>query len=246
MRLQDKVAVVTGAARGIGKEIALALAQEGADVAVTDIDEELATATAAEIGALGVRSLAVRADASKREDARAVAEKVVAELGRIDILVNNAGITRDSIFIRMKESDWDLVLSINLNGVLNGLREITPLMAEQGWGRVVNIASVVGQIGNAGQANYSTSKGAVIGLTQDFARELGRTGVTVNAVAPGFIDTDMTKSLPDKVKDELLRTIPVGRLGRPEEVAEAVVFFCAAAEYVTGQVINVDGGMVMR
>jgi 3-oxoacyl-[acyl-carrier protein] reductase len=245
MKLKGHVALVTGAAQGIGRSIAEALAKEGADVIISDINIELAKITANEIGALGVKTIAVKTNVADANDVAASVDQAVKEFGKIDILVNNAGITKDNLVIRMKDEDWDAVLSVNLRSMFLCTKAIAPLMMKNRWGRIVNIASIVGEMGNFGQANYSAAKAGAIGLTKTVARELASRGVTCNAIAPGFIDTAMTQKLSDDVKKRLSEQIPLTRLGTPEDIAKAVVFLCADADYITGQVINVNGGMYM-
>ncbi len=246
MDLKDKVAVVTGSAQGIGKAIALTLARNGADIAVCDIDEELAGQTAGEIEKTGSRAMSCKLDVSQISSVEEMLKKILDKYNKIDILVNNAGITRDALMIRMKEKDWDSVLNINLKGVFNCTRAVSRVMMKQRSGRIVNIASVVGIMGNAGQANYSASKGGVIALTKTCARELAGRNINVNAVAPGFIRTRMTDKLTDEVKNSFVKTIPLAKLGQPEDVADAVLFLVSGlSKYITGQVIKVDGGMVM-
>lgn len=245
-RLRDRVAVVTGASRGIGRAIALALAAEGANVAINYASSSgAADEVVAEITAAGGSAIALQADVSKADQVDALFNAVTQKWGRIDILVNNAGITRDTLLLRMKPEDWQAVIDLNLTGVFLCTRAVSKLMLKQKSGRIINIASVAGQMGNPGQANYSAAKAGVIGFTKTIAKELASRGVTVNAVAPGFISTDMTKDL--KGTEEILKFIPLGRYGEPEEVAGLVRFLAAdpAAAYITGQVINVDGGMVM-
>jgi len=245
MKLKGRVALVTGAAQGIGKSIAEALAKEGADIIISDINIELAKITANEISGLGVRSVAVKTNVADASDVAASVDQAVKEFGKIDILVNNAGITKDNLLIRMKEEDWDAVLSVNLRSMFLCIKAIAPLMMKNRWGRIVNIASIVGEMGNFGQANYSAAKAGAIGLTKTVARELASRGITCNAIAPGFIDTAMTQKLSDDVKKRLSEQIPLTRLGTPEDIAKAVVFLCADADYITGQVVNVNGGMYM-
>jgi len=245
MKLKGQTAFVTGGAQGIGKSICQLLAKEGANIVVSDINIDRATQTAKELEALGVKAMAVKSNVAKYDDMAEALKAAQTQFGKIDILVNNAGITRDTLIMRMKEEDWDLVISINLKGVFNGIKAVSPIMMKQRSGRIINIASIVGQMGNAGQANYSASKGGVIALTKTAARELASRGVTVNAIAPGFIDTDMTKVLPEDVKDKLKAQIPMGTLGSPDDIAKAVVFLCADAPYITGQVIAINGGMYM-
>jgi len=239
-------ALVTGGARGIGKAIAGALAARGVGVAVADIDAEAAGATAMELEAAGAKALAVRMDVSSAEDVSRAVSEVKEHFGRLDILVNNAGITRDGLLMRMKEEDWDSVININLKSVFLCSREAVKVMAKQRYGRIVNIASVVAFMGNPGQANYSASKAGIVGLTKTTAREYASRGITVNAVAPGFIMTAMTDALPENVKEEMKRAIPLGSFGTPEDVAASVVFLASPeAGYITGQVIHVNGGMYM-
>ncbi len=246
MGLQGKVAIVTGAAQGIGRAIAERLAADGADVAVVDLDVGRAQETVAAVAATGRRSLAIKANVADWTDVKAMADQVMTEFGRIDILVNNAGITRDGLLLRMKEEDWNLVLDVNLKGTFHCTKAVLPAMLKQRGGAVVNIASVVGVMGNAGQANYSASKAAVIGLTKTVAREYASRGVTVNAVAPGFIETAMTEALGADAREVLLKQIPLGRLGKPEDVAQAVRFLVSpTAAYITGHVLHVNGGMLM-
>lgn len=246
MSLSGKIALVTGAAQGIGREIALALATDGADVAVCDINLDAAQKTASEIQSMGRRALAVKANVSSFDDVAAMVDKAAQELGRIDILVNNAGITRDGLILRMKEEDWDLVLDINLKGAFNCTKAALKYMTKQRSGTIINIASIVGAMGNAGQANYVASKAGMIGLTKTIAREYANRGITANAVAPGFIDTAMTQALPENVRQELAKQIPMGKLGTPQDVANAVRFLASQrASYITGQVIHVNGGMYM-
>jgi 3-oxoacyl-[acyl-carrier protein] reductase len=244
-RLRDRVAVVTGASRGIGRAIALALAAEGAKVAVNYASSSAAAEeVVASIAGAGGSAIAVQADVSKAEQVEAMLNATMEKWGRVDVLVNNAGITRDTLLLRMKPEDWQAVIDLNLTGVFLCTRAVSKVMLKQRSGRIINIASVAGQMGNPGQANYSAAKAGVIGFTKTIAKELASRGITVNAVAPGFITTDMTSGLKS---EEILKFIPLGRYGEPEEVAGLVRFLAAdpAAGYITGQVINVDGGMVM-
>jgi 3-oxoacyl-[acyl-carrier protein] reductase len=246
MQLHDRIALVTGAAQGIGRTIALLLAQEGANLVIADINGAQAQNTAREIEALGRKALAVHVDVSRFAEAEKMAAAALEAFGRIDILVNNAGITRDGLFIKMGEEEWDAVIAVNLKSVFNCSKAVVRQMIKQREGRIISISSVVGQIGNIGQANYAASKAGIIGLTKTLAREVVSRGITVNAVAPGFIETEMTGSLPEKVKDGFLQAIPMGRMGTPRDVAQAVVFLASdASNYITGQVINVNGGLYM-
>lgn len=246
MSLSGKIALVTGAAQGIGREIAFALATDGADVAICDVNLEAAQKTAAEIEGRGKKSLAIKANVASSADVTAMIEQVVEKFGRIDILVNNAGITRDGLILRMKDEDWDLVLSINLKGAFLCTKSALKYMAKQRSGTIINIASIVGVMGNAGQANYVASKAGLIGLTKTIAREYANRGITANAVAPGFIETAMTQALPENVRQELAKQIPMGKLGTPEDVANAVRFLASPwASYISGQVVHVNGGMYM-
>ena len=246
MSLQGKVSIVTGAAQGIGRTIAEALARDGADVAVADLDPGRSQETTDIIGKLGRRVLNLKVNVADWNDVKQMTDQVLKEWGTIDILVNNAGVTRDGLLVRMKEEDWNLVLQVNLNGTFHCTKAVLHPMAKQRAGRIINIASVVGVMGNAGQANYAASKAAVIGFTKTVAREYASRMVTVNAVAPGFIDTAMTQGLPAEVKESLLKQVPLGRLGQPSDVAEAVRFLASdAAGYITGHVLHVNGGMLM-
>ena len=243
--LDGQVAVVTGASRGIGKEIAIALAKQGAKVAINYArSSEAAEAVVADIQGLGSEAIAIQADVSQNDQVESLIKTVQETWGRIDILVNNAGITRDTLLLRMKPEDWLAVIDLNLTGVYYCTRAVSKMMLKQRSGRIINIASVAGQMGNPGQANYSAAKAGVIGFTKTVAKEMAPRGVTVNAVAPGFIETDMTHGLE---ADEILKFIPLNRYGKPEEVAGLVRFLAAdpAAAYITGQTFNVDGGMVM-
>lgn len=244
--LTDKVAVVTGSSRGIGRATAIALAAEGAAVVVNYARSSAAAdEVVAEIEKMGGTAIALQADVSKSEDVDALFKAVLAKWGRVDVLVNNAGITRDTLLMRMKEDDWQAVLNLNLTGVFLCIKAVTKTMLKQRSGRIINIASVSGLMGNPGQANYSAAKAGVIGLTKTVAKEMASRGVTVNAVAPGFIATDMTDELK---ADDILKFIPLGRFGAVEEVAGMIRFLAAdsAAAYITGQTFNVDGGMVMH
>ena len=247
MTLVGKVALVTGGSRGIGRAIALKLAENGADVAINYAGN---TAAAEEVKAaieqMGRKALLIQCSVADTDGVQAMVNQVVKELGRLDILVNNAGITRDGLLMRMKEADWDDVMNTNLKGVYNCSKAVMRAMMKQKSGRIVNMASVVGEMGNAGQANYAAAKAGVIGFTKSLAKEVASRGITVNAIAPGFIATDMTRVLSDDQKAEMARTIPLGRAGQPEDVANAVLFLASeGAAYITGQVLNVDGGMVM-
>ena len=246
LELTGKVALVTGAAQGIGKAVALLLARNGADLVVSDVNLEKAQETAKEIQAGGREALAVKVDVANLEDVERMVQAILEQFHQIDILVNNAGITRDKLILRMNEEDWDVVLDVNLKGTFNCTKVVIRHMSKQKSGKIVNIASVVGEMGNAGQANYSASKAGVIGFTKTIAREFAQRGINVNAIAPGYIETPMTNGLPEKVKEELKRMIPLARLGRPEDVAEAVLFLVSgASHYITGQVLNVNGGIYM-
>ncbi len=246
MHLAEQVAVVTGSGRGIGRAIALALADQGADLVINDVVADSAEAVAAEIEALGRQAMPVVADVTKEDNVQSMVAAVLARFGRIDILVNNAGITRDSLLIRMSEEQWDTVLAVNLKAAFLCTKAVSRPMLKARRGRIINIASVVGLTGNAGQANYSASKGGLIALARTTAQELASRGITCNAVAPGFIDTEMTAALPKEAREQMLARVPLGHAGQPEDVANAVVFLASTeASYITGQVINVDGGMVM-
>jgi len=246
MTLEGKVSLITGAAQGIGKEIALELARAGADIAVTDILFDKAKETVREIEELKQRAKAYNIDVAETEKVQQTVNQIIEDFGRIDILVNNAGITRDSFLIRMKREDWDRVLSINLTGVFNCTQAVLRWMLKQRYGRIVNIGSVVGLMGNIGQSNYAASKAALVGFSKSVAREIASRGITVNVIAPGYIDTPMTQSLPEEVKKSLFNHIPIPRLGLPKDIAKGVRFLVSDdAEYITGQVLNINGGMYM-
>lgn len=245
-QLQDRVAIVTGASRGIGRAVALALAAQGAKVVVNYASSSTAADEVVKaIAQAGGEAIALQADVSKAQEVDNLIEQTLNKFGRIDILVNNAGITRDTLLLRMKPEDWQAVIDLNLTGVFLCTKAVSKTMIKQRSGRIINISSVAGQMGNPGQANYSAAKAGVIGFTKTVAKELASRGVTVNAVAPGFIETDMTSNLSNT--EEILKFIPLGRYGKPEEIAGMVRFLAAdpAAAYITGQVFNVDGGMVM-
>ncbi len=243
--LKGKVAVVTGGARGIGAAIARKLAKEGADIVINDIAAgEAGDQLVAELKAVGVRAIFIAADISKSAEAKRLVEEAIAQMGKIDILVNNAGITRDNLIMRMSEEEWDAVIAVNLKGTFNCLQAVARPMLKQRSGAIVNLASVVGVAGNPGQANYSASKAGVIGLTKTAAKELASRGIRVNAVAPGFIETDMTRSLPEEYTGKLKELIPLGVFGSPENVADVVAFLAGNdAAYVTGEVVKIDGGL---
>ncbi|MCL5773251.1 MAG: 3-oxoacyl-[acyl-carrier-protein] reductase [Firmicutes bacterium] len=244
--LKEKVALVTGSARGIGRAIALELANNGAKIAVNDLTAESCADTVREIESLGAKAKAFGSNVASLAEVEKMFEDVISCFGRIDILVNNAGITRDNLLLRMKEEDWDIVLNVNLKSVYNCTKAVSKYMMKQRAGRIVNISSVIGLIGNAGQANYAASKAGILGFTRSAARELASRGINVNAVAPGFIQTEMTAKLPEDLKAKMLSQIPLGALGDPEDVAKAVLFLVSDnARYISGQVLNVDGGMVM-
>lgn len=245
--LSDKVAVVTGGAQGIGRAIVEALAEQGAHVVVADLQEAKAQALAEEITAsTGRRAIAVKVDVANGDSAKAMIDRAIDEFGRVDILVNNAGTTRDNLIMRMSEADWDLILNINLKGAFNCSKAVVRPMMKQRYGRIINISSVSGLAGQAGQTNYSASKAGLIGFTKALAKEMGGRSITVNAVAPGFIETELTADLPQELKDWGIRLTPLGRFGQPEDVARAVVFLASdAASFITGHVLSVDGGMVM-
>ena len=245
MDLSDRVAIVTGSGRGIGQAIALKLAEVGATVVVNDIGDAAPVENVAEeIRQMGRESLAVLADMSLAPDVARLVETTINTYGKVDILVNNAGITRDQLILRMTDEDWDKVLNVNLKSVFLATRAVLRHMIRQRWGRIISIASIVGLIGNPGQANYASSKAAIIGFTRTVAKEAAPRGITVNAVAPGFIDTPMTQQLPEERKQELMSRILLGYLGTPRDVAEVVAFLASSeARYITGQVITVDGGI---
>lgn len=243
--LDGKIALVTGASRGIGKAIALKLASEGADVAFTyGRSKDGALAVAAEIEAMGRKAIAYASDARSFADAHSLVEQVVADFGRIDILVNNAGITKDGLLLRMTEEQWDDVIEVNLKSVFNYSQAVVPVMARQRSGSIICMSSVVGEHGNAGQCNYSASKAGIIGLTKSIAKEMGARGIRANCIAPGFIETDMTAALPQELRDQYAKTIPMRRAGTPEDVAKVALFLASdLSSYVSGQVINVCGAM---
>lgn len=244
--LENQIAVVTGAGRGIGRAIALKFANEGADVVCVSRTQENSEKVAVEIRALGRKAWAVAVDVSDSKAVEAAAEKILADCGKVDILVNNAGVTRDGLLMRMSDEDWDMVLNTNLKGAFLFTKAFFRTFAKQRAGRIINISSVIGLIGNPGQCNYAASKAGLIGFTQSVARELAGRGVTVNAIAPGFIETDMTSELNEELRANILRQIPLGKFGAAEDIAGAALYLAGpAARYVTGQVLTVDGGMVM-
>ncbi len=246
MIFKDRVALITGGGRGIGRAIALKLAAKGADIVIADLTPDAAGQTAKEIESLGRRVLALKVDVGCADDTQKMVEDAVDAFGGLHILVNNAGITRDRLLLRMSEEEWDSVLTVNLKGAFNCTRAAVRHMSRERYGRIVNIASIVGLTGNPGQANYSASKAGLIGLTKTVAREFAARGITCNAVAPGFIDTAMTQAMPERARNALTSQIPMARLGTPEDVAEGVAFLASdAASYITGHVLSINGGMFM-
>ena len=246
MKLKDKNVFITGSAQGIGKQIAIAMAKEGANVAVGDINIENAGAAAQEIRSLGRKSIAIKLDVSKQNEVIAAFETFKNEFGVIDILVNNAGITKDTLVLRMKDADWDAVINVNLKGTFLCSREAIKLMVKQQHGNIISISSVVAFTGNPGQVNYSASKAGIVGLTKTIAKEYASRGIKANAVAPGFIQTAMTEAIPEKIREEMKKNIPLGYFGAPEDVANAVIFLASSdADYITGQVLHINGGMYM-
>lgn len=247
MNLEGKVALVTGASRGIGREIALELAREGCNIAVNYSGSEAkANEVVDEIKGLGREAIAVQCNVSDSDAVQAMVKETIGQFGSVDILVNNAGITRDNLLMRMKEAEWDDVININLKGVFLCTKAVTRQMMKQRSGRIINISSIVGVSGNPGQANYVAAKSGVIGLTKTTARELAPRGITVNAIAPGFISTDMTDQLPEDVRNEMLKQIPLSRFGDPQDIAKVVTFVASeSASYMTGQTLHIDGGMVI-
>ena len=243
--LKDKVSVITGGARGIGKAIALKFAQEGSNIAICDVNAEVLESSKKELEALGRTVLTDTVDVTKPENVQNFIQKVLDKFGRIDILINNAGITRDGLLVRMNESDWDAVLNVNLKGTFSCTKAVAKPMMKQRSGKIVNIASIIGLIGNAGQANYAASKGGVIAFTKSAAKELASRNINVNAIAPGFIKTDMTDKLSEDVKQAIMKQVPLGKWGSAGDVADVALFLVSdASAYITGQVIQVDGGMV--
>ena len=244
MRLQDKVAIVTGSARGLGKAMVLKMVAEGAKVVVTDINREACQTVKAEIEAAGGTALAVKCDVTNREEVTALVEETVKVFGKVDILVNNAGITRDAQMVKMTDDNWDAVMNTNLKSMFICSQVASQPMIQQGYGRIINISSIAGQEGNFGQANYSAAKAGAIGLTKTLSKELGRKGITVNVVSPGFIMSEMSAAIPEKIKEQLIARIPLNRAGQPEEIASAVAFLASdEAAFITGQVLSVNGGM---
>jgi len=246
MKLKDKVALITGGARGIGQAIAMTFAKEGADIVVADVNLEVAQKTASEIEALGRKALALEMDVTDYTKVEAGLNKILDKFGKVDILINNAGITKDNLILRMSQSEWDAVINVNLKGTFNCIKAVSRPMIKQRSGKIVSIASIIGLMGNAGQANYAASKAGIIALTKTVAKELASRNVNANAVAPGFIQTDMTAKLPEEVKAKMLEAIPLAKLGLPQDVANVCLFLASEdSNYITGQVITVDGGMVM-
>lgn len=243
MRLQDKVAVITGAAQGIGRGIALRMAQEGAKVVVADVNYDLCQVVKAEVETAGGQALAVKCDVSKREDVEAMVAETVKAFGTVDILINNAGITRDGLIMDLTDEQWDAVINVDLRSIFLCTQTVLQYMIPQQSGKIVNIASIVGEMGNMGQTNYAAAKAGAIGMTKSLSKELARKNITINAIAPGFIESEMTAAIPDKVKDFFIKQIPLGRMGKPEEIASACVFLTSdEANYITGQVLRLNGG----
>lgn len=246
MKLEGRVSLITGSAQGIGKEIAVTLAQAGSDIVVCDVNLEAAQATQKEIEALGRRALSIKVDVTNLKEVEEMVNLILDKFSKIDILINNAGITRDNLILRMSEEDWDKVLSVNLKGAFNCIKVLSRHMIKKRYGKIVNMASVIGIMGNAGQANYAASKGGLIALTKSLAKELASRNINVNAVAPGFIQTAMTAKLPEEYRQQMLNVIPLGKFGVPADVAKTCLFLVSPeSDYITGQVIVVDGGMTM-
>ncbi|MDD5128725.1 MAG: 3-oxoacyl-[acyl-carrier-protein] reductase [Candidatus Omnitrophica bacterium] len=246
MRLKDKVALITGGARGIGQAIAMTFAREGADIVVADVNLEIAQKTALEIEGLGRNALALEMDVTNFEKVEEGINKILDKMGKVDILVNNAGITKDNLLLRMSQADWDAVINVNLKGTFNCIKAVTRPMIKQRSGRIISIASIIGLMGNPGQANYAASKAGIIALTKTVAKELASRNINANAVAPGFIQTEMTAKLPEDIKKKMLEAIPLAKLGTPQDVANTCLFLASEeSSYITGQVITIDGGMVM-
>ena len=247
MRLEGKVAIITGGSRGIGRATSILLAKEGANVVVNYAGNQKAAEEVCKIITdMGRKALAIKADIANRDDVLSMIDETLKEFGRVDILVNNAGITKDNLIMRMKDEEWDNVIETDLTGVYNCTKAVIKTMMKQKYGRIINMSSVVGVNGNAGQVNYAAAKAGVIGFTKALAKELASRNITANAIAPGFIDTDMTHELPEKLKEDMLKAIPLSTLGTAEDIAEAVLFLASdSAKYITGQTLHVDGGMVM-
>ncbi len=246
MRLEGKVSLITGGGRGIGREMGIRFAREGSEVVIWDVALEEALVVGSEIEKLGRSGLVMKVDVSKYGEVSQKMDEVLDAMGRVDVLVNNAGVTRDGLILRMSEEDWDLVMDVNLKGAFNCTKAVSRSMVKNRWGRIINIASVIGIVGNRGQSNYAASKAGLIGLTKSAAKELASRGITVNAIAPGLIETGMTEELPEKVRDDYVNGIPLGRIGSPQDVANLALFLASdEGSYITGQVVNVDGGMVM-
>jgi len=246
MRLKDKVALVTGGARGIGQAIALTFAREGADIVVADVNLEIAQKTCLEIEGLGRKALALEMDVTNYEKVEEGINKILDKMGKVDILVNNAGITKDNLLLRMSQADWDAVINVNLKGTFNCIKAVSRPMIKQRSGRIISIASIIGLMGNPGQANYAASKAGIIALTKTVAKELASRNINANAVAPGFIQTEMTAKLPEDIKKKMLEAIPLAKLGTLQDVANTCLFLASEeSSYITGQVITIDGGMVM-
>ena len=246
MRLKDKVALITGGARGIGQAIAMTFAREGADIVVADVNLEVAQKTASDIEALGRKALALEMDVTNYEKVEDGVNKILDKFGKVDILVNNAGITKDNLLIRMSQAEWDAVINVNLKGTFNCIKAVSRPMVKQRSGRIISIASIIGLMGNWGQANYAASKAGIIALTKTVAKELASRNINANSVAPGFIQTDMTAKLSEDVKAKMMEAIPMAKLGTPEDVANVCLFLASEeSRYITGQTITVDGGMVM-
>lgn len=246
MLLKDKVTVITGGARGIGREIAELFAREGSDIAICDINQQELDQTKSRLEALGRHAESYVVDVTKSSEVEEMVNKVLDKFSKVDILINNAGITRDTLLVRMKEEDWDAVLNVNLKGTFNYTKAVSKIMMKQRSGKIVSIASIIGIMGNAGQANYAASKAGIIGFTKSVAKELAPRGINVNAIAPGYIQTEMTAKLSEDVKQKMLQFIPLQKLGQPQDVARCALFLVSDdARYITGQVLQVDGGMVM-
>jgi 3-oxoacyl-[acyl-carrier protein] reductase len=244
----NRVVVITGGSRGIGRSIALRFAEEGPKIVIVhyDPDEEASLETLVLLKEKGLEAVSYKLNVASWDAVAAFFKEIIADYGKVDVLVNNAGITRDTLLMRMSEKDWDTVIQVNLKSVFNCTQAVVRAMMKERYGRIVNISSVVGQIGNPGQANYSASKAGIMGFTKTVAREVAPRGITINAVAPGFIDTEMTAVLPEKVRESFIRQIPLGRMGKPEDVAQAVFWLCSkGAGYITGQIVHVNGGMYM-